>query len=395
MKILVVEDKYEKVKKIHDVFGTDKPEIISCVSASQAQHILAKEYYDIVIVDIQIPDIEGGDISITGGTDLLSFIESSSDIKQPGYIFGLTSFPDNFDSLKRNFEQFGWPLYNINSDYEIWSKILKNKYSSKSNNKHLISADIAIITALEHTELEAVLELNGGKWSSENIEGHTYYLSDLKSNTGETLKLVASASERMGASAASIVTTKIGLYFNPKLMIMSGICAGVKGKVSLGDIVVADHVWDWSAGKVIDDDYGKIAFLPEPHQIPLARNLRNIFKTFGVQCPYSESIYKEWGGDRGKDHPKVHLAPMACGSQVIANAEIMDEILKGNRKMLALEMESYGFLLACDSIDTPAFVAKSICDFADSEKADEAHKYASYTSASFVFKFISEHYTSL
>ena len=86
---------------------------------------------------------------------------------------------------------------------------------------------------------------------------------------------------------------------------------------------------------------------------------------------------------------------MACGSQVIANSSIMDKILQDNRKMLALEMESYGFLLACESIDIPAFVAKSICDFADSEKGDEAHKYASYTSASFVFKFVEEHYTGL
>ncbi|WP_405599333.1 MULTISPECIES: response regulator [unclassified Pseudoalteromonas] len=394
MKILIVEDNYDKVRKIHGVFGADKPEIKSCVSAFEAKTILENEFYDIVIVDIQIPDIDGGDISPSGGIDLLSHIENSDDIIAPAYVIGLTSFDSNFEELKGNFEQFGWPLYNINSDYEVWSKILLNKYISKSKNTQQYSADVAIITALEHTELEAVLKINNPNWEEINIKGHTYYFSEFVDKQKNKIKVVATASERMGTSAASIITTKVSFHFNPRLMIMSGICAGVKGKVGLGDIVVADHVWDWSAGKITGDK-DNIDFLPEPHQIPLARNLRGIFKSYGVTCPYSEDIYREWEGRRGESHPKVHLAPMACGSQVIANSGLMDKILEGNRKMLALEMESYGFLLACDSIDTPAFVAKSICDFADSEKGDEAHQYASYTSASFAFKFIFEHYKKL
>jgi nucleoside phosphorylase/CheY-like chemotaxis protein len=393
MKILVVEDKYEKIQKIHAVFENKKPEIKSCPSASQAKYILERDYYDIIIIDIQIPDIDGGDISPNGGVDLLSYIENSEDIKKPGYIIGLTSYTANSKELKYEFEKFGWHLYNINTDFEIWSRILNNRMISVINNKYNYSADIAIITALEHTELEAVLRCNG-KWKTESIEGHTYHLSELLCKSGETIKLVATASERMGASAASIITTKVGMLFDPNLMIMSGICAGVRGKVALGDIIIADHVWDWSAGKVIDKE-GEVSFLPEPHQIPIARNLRHIFKTYGIKCPYSETIYKEWGGHRCDLHPKVYLAPMACGSQVIAHSELMDKILQDNRKMLALEMESYGFLLACESIETPAFVAKSICDFADSEKNDEAHQYASYTSASFIFKFISENYTEL
>ena len=178
MKLLVVEDNYDKVRKVHEAFGSKKPIIKSCLSANEAKYILEREYYDIVVVDIQIPDIEGGDISPTGGLDLLSYIETSEDIKKPGYVIGLTSFSENFDKLKSNFEEFGWPLYNIVNDHKIWSKILHNKYTSQSNNRHNLSADVAIITALEHTELEAVLKVNGG-WNSVHIEGNTYYLSDL------------------------------------------------------------------------------------------------------------------------------------------------------------------------------------------------------------------------
>lgn len=394
MKILVVEDNYNKVKAIHEVFnGIDKPFIKSCLTSLEAKSILSKEYYDVVVIDIQIPDIEGGDVSPTGGIDLLCYIETSSIIKKPGYIFGLTGFRDNFIKVKKDFEVFGWPLFDVNSDYDSWSQILLRKQAVLCESQHNISADVAIMTALEHTELAAILAIND-KWEKKRIEGVTFYQTTLRTETGKLINLVAAASERMGMAAASIQATKIGMLLNPKLMIMCGICAGVKGKVSLGDIVVADHSWDWGSGKIIEED-GKEKFQPDPHQIPLARSLRNIIKSYAVSYPHSEGIYLNWTSTRGDRRPDVYLAPMACGAQVIANSSIIDTILDENRKMIALEMESYGFLLACESLNIMALVAKSVCDFADRQKSDDVHDYAAYTSASFALKFVEEHFCEL
>jgi nucleoside phosphorylase len=394
MRILVVEDNYDKIQLIHDVFtGESKPIIDSCLSSSNAKTLLESELYDVLIVDIQIPDIEGGEVSVTGGIDLLAYIEMSPDIIKPSYILGLTAYSDNYQKLKLEFEQYGWLLYNINSESNTWQTVLQNKYAAAPIAQSPINADVAIITALEHTELEAVIKCNTG-WLTNRINGSTYYTSDFELKEGTSIKIVAASSDRMGVSAASIVATKIGLLFNPKLMVMSGICAGVEGKVQLGDIIVADHTWDWNSGKMADQS-GEIKFLPEPHQIQLCRQLRSIFKTHTVNSPYPAEIYQEWTGSRSDNLPNIHLAPMACGSQVIANKQIIDKILEGNRKMLALEMESYGFLLACESLDKMAFVAKSVCDFADSKKGDDVQEYASFTSATFVFKVIKDYYHEL
>jgi CheY-like chemotaxis protein len=66
MRILVVEDNYDKIQLIHDVFtGESKPIIDSCLSSSNAKTLLESELYDVLIVDIQIPDIEGGEVSVT------------------------------------------------------------------------------------------------------------------------------------------------------------------------------------------------------------------------------------------------------------------------------------------------------------------------------------------
>jgi hypothetical protein len=47
---------------------------------------------------------------------------------------------------------------------------------------------------------------------------------------------------------------------------MCGICAGVKGKVNIGDIVFADPVWDYQSGKFIKED-GVAKFSISPHQL--------------------------------------------------------------------------------------------------------------------------------
>ena len=75
---------------------------------------------------------------------------------------------------------------------------------------------------------------------------------------------------------------------------------------------------------------------------------------------------------------------MACGSAVLANSDYVSWIQKQNRKIRAIEMESYGFLHAVNLANEPrpvAIVAKSVCDFADNLKGDDHQAYACYTSA--------------
>ncbi|WP_419173415.1 response regulator [Halobacteriovorax sp.] len=393
MNILLVEDNYEKVNRIHAIFdGKKKPEIVSARSSSEAYSLMKQFQYDIVILDVQIPDIEGGDVSISGGTDFLYKIAVYDDIYMPYFVMGLTSHCDGFDTVKDLFMAHGWPLFNFESEYKVWSDLLVSKVDCMSKKSNGISVDVAIVTALEHTELEAVLDIDCS-WSAVVIGGLKFNIGSLALDSGRTISLAAISSDRMGSSAASFITTKTGLLFKPNLMVMVGICAGVKGKVDLGDIVVAECVWDWSAGKIVEDKENSTEkFLPEPHQISLSRNLKNKIKLYASNEANLTSIYKDWEGERGSTPPKVHLAPMACGSQVVANQSIIDKVLEGNRKMLALEMESYGFMNACESMEIDSFVAKSVCDYADSEKNDAVHNYAAYTSAKFVIDFLKRSY---
>lgn len=84
---------------------------------------------------------------------------------------------------------------------------------------------------------------------------------------------------------------------------------------------------------------------------------------------------------------------MASVPAVIAEAEKLDEIKDHARKLMGIEMETYGVYYAAENSVDPrplGFASlKSISDFADSQKDDDYQEYASYTSAAFL-KYVIE-----
>ncbi|GAX35137.1 hypothetical protein NIES3585_11430 [Nodularia sp. NIES-3585] len=91
---------------------------------------------------------------------------------------------------------------------------------------------------------------------------------------------------------------------------------------------------------------------------------------------------------------------MGCGSAVVADAAMIEEIVLTERKLLALDMESYAVALATSLSTTPTkrvefFIVKSVVDFANSLKGDTHHDYSCYVSAAFVKKFVDRYYRQL
>jgi len=84
------------------------------------------------------------------------------------------------------------------------------------------------------------------------------------------------------------------------------------------------------------------------------------------------------------------MGPVASGAAVIQDKTVIDEIVARNRKLIGVEMETYGVYLAANATRGPkplAMSSKSICDFGDLGKNDDYQKYAAYTSAKFVYEF--------
>ncbi|WP_437628049.1 pentapeptide repeat-containing protein [Sorangium sp. So ce1151] len=72
---------------------------------------------------------------------------------------------------------------------------------------------------------------------------------ELPNDRGQPLRVAAAWSGRMGESAAAARAQGLIEELDPGCLAMCGICAGRRGEVSLGDVIVADRVYSYDEGK--------------------------------------------------------------------------------------------------------------------------------------------------
>jgi nucleoside phosphorylase len=269
------------------------------------------------------------------------------------------------------------------------------------NKSEAYEYDIGIICALEHPELSAVRNAFGstGSWDEIGDGSHThiYRTSLIKTNEGQNLKIVATTSTSMGLTAAAIATTQLILKFKPKLVVMIGIAAGTKSNnKNFGDVLVADPSVDYNSGKVVDGN-GIREFQPDPYPIGLYPRIRSVLQTYKSQPHFFETIRKKWKGALPKGSNTIHIGPLGAADQVIDDQSRILEIQKNWRKLIGVEMETYGvYRAAHESPDPkPRFISfKSVCDFA-AEKNDSWQNYAAFFAAEFAADFIKKSWSSL
>ena len=261
--------------------------------------------------------------------------------------------------------------------------------------------DIGIICALDQPELSAVIEAFGGQPNWEDIGNprytHLYHATKLTTESGKQLKVIATTSTSMGLTAASIATTQLVLQFKPRIVIMVGIAAGTKdGGKQFGDVLVADPSIDYNSGKVVRQD-GIRAFLPDPYPIGLNARLRSVLLKHRGQNSIFEEIRAGWKGKPPFGVNRLHVGPLGAADQVIDDADRILEIQQNWRKLIGVEMETYGVYRACHEAPDPKprFVSfKSVCDFA-AEKSDSWQEYAAYVAASFSVRFLRKEWDAL
>jgi len=114
--------------------------------------------------------------------------------------------------------------------------------------------DVLIITAL-YDELQAVLALGDDHragWRDErDPAGFLYHHRAFPLHDREELRVAAAWSGAMGETAAADRSRGLIEFLKPLALAMSGICAGRRGDVFLGDVIVADRVFSYDHGKLI------------------------------------------------------------------------------------------------------------------------------------------------
>jgi nucleoside phosphorylase/CheY-like chemotaxis protein len=403
VKILLVEDEPEK-KRIVISATTEKGElslsdIDEAADVVSAKRCLMKKRYDLLILDINIPPRADRRTEVGAGLEVLRFIRNDVRAHVPAHVVGLTAYDNGFTSAAADFLSPLWKLIKFEYNDHSWREALQAAISHLvaldippyPNDGKTYHTDLGIIVGLEDVELDSVRSLPGD-WCRAPVRNDfaRYYRGTF--HAGEDgLDVVAVAAPRMGMPAATVTASKLIHTFRPRVIVAGGICAGVRGKVDIGDILVADPCWDWGSGKwIVDHRDGCRKFLPAPYQWRIDETLRSWLKEVGEDSIILQNIHKSFMGSKPRFFPKVVIDAMASGGSVLQSNEVMDEVREQHKNLIGIEMESFGVFTAAEYAAEPrprCLSVKVVCDFGDSDKSDSFQTYAAFVSARFLYEF--------
>jgi nucleoside phosphorylase len=185
----------------------------------------------------------------------------------------------------------------------------------------------------------------------------------------------------MGQVEAGLLTTDVIQTWRPIAAVLVGIAAAADKSVRLGDVVVGRYVWYYENAKILDD-----STKPQPAMIPANVSfLRHLAGVSEWNC-----IVPVVHPNETSDKPKTHSGVIASGEKVIANEYARDQIAASNRRILAIDMEGYGFSYAMWNKQLPHISIRGISDDASSSKDDKWRRYAAGAAAAFTRHFLSD-----
>ena len=240
--------------------------------------------------------------------------------------------------------------------------------------------DIILVTATKK-EYRAVVRSakptgrDGKKYIKVTTEdGSKFMLGSYGKNT------VAIIRTGQGPKETRKMLEKVQPTIKAKYVIAIGICYGMnKKKSKLGDIIVAESVWDISQSRVTDD---KSLFNPDKY--PTGKNLQRKFAdhdTFTVlpDMPDVKPV-------------KIHYGILVTENTLVASQDYKEDILRQIPKAIGGEMEAEGINAAATSGKYEWIVIKAIADWGDAHKEPyrKWQEYASIAAARFVLKCLED-----
>lgn len=402
--ILIMDDGTEKVSRIQSVLigmCMVPPENIDIArSLNSGRRKLFEKFYDLLILDLVLPVNDGEEIEPNKSEGFIDELYRIGRLKKPTYVIGLSQYEERVTANHKLFDLKLWKLIHYDLKIADWEQILQNAVESilstkeqllnsiKSQNKY----DVGIICALSE-EFEQMKIASNLEWKKINIEGFSndFYTAELRTELGNTLRIIAGRNNMAGMQAASVMASCMYSLFNVHTIFMTGICAGFKrdeyDDIDFGDIFIAESEYDYGSGKLDENDELKKDY----KGIECDFDLKTKINTF-IEEKHPENLINAALESKNmnlmKKNPLIHFRPGACGSYVVANQGFMNKLLETNRKLRGLDMEGYGLYMASHILGKKCLMIKSVSDFADNNKGDLYHRMCSYSSAWFLFEYL-------
>lgn len=223
--------------------------------------------------------------------------------------------------------------------------------------------------------------------------GYSYRSAVLKNDKNELLALHISWLPRYGQQEMTLHLSRVLEECQPRIAIMTGICAGDAKQVRLGDLVVAERTFTYDNGKFVLDEQGLKVHLHDTLTYQLDANILQFLGLFDDWKPFVAQLE---GPPSMLDQQETacHIKAMASGSAVRADNPFQD-VQAPVRGTVAIDMEGAAFSLVMSRHAlTRWLIVKGVCDYADRAKNDAYHDYAARASASYALRFIQAYVTN-
>jgi nucleoside phosphorylase len=115
--------------------------------------------------------------------------------------------------------------------------------------------DVLILTAVK-VEYDAALLVATGAWPGSTWTRETgptgleVAFRTFRSKDGQPMRVALTRALEMGGVATASAAGELITHYKPRYLAMCGGCAGRRGEVELGDVIVADRLWTYDTGKL-------------------------------------------------------------------------------------------------------------------------------------------------
>lgn len=155
LKILIVEDNYEKVRVISDAIKEDEScHLEYCNNTKEALSKLKDNSYNILIVDMILPKCLGDHSEKNAGLELIERLYINTRLNQPDHLLAVTSHSDAFDTHRQRLFELGVPFLLADGEFNEVKKLLINKikYCSNQNASNKKAGNTDVVQQLASPE---------------------------------------------------------------------------------------------------------------------------------------------------------------------------------------------------------------------------------------------------
>jgi nucleoside phosphorylase len=223
-----------------------------------------------------------------------------------------------------------------------------------------------------------------------------YRHTTIQNQRGESLTIFVTWLSRMGAQGTALDLAPLLHEIHPRFVAMTGVCAGDRRKVKLGDLIVATDAYHPEEGKITTGSDGLPIHLPETRTAGATTQVIQYVQGFDewrepVRELKRQQIKRAW---RASDEPVCHIEVMASSMAVRADNPFPEWTTQHHRKTVGIDMEAATFYTALRDFPLmQGLVVKGVSDYGDSTKADHYRDYARRASAVYLLHFIQEYVT--